>query len=540
MKAYSLLFLGTAFLSGCGENGADDGGTAGTGNETGTAGMNGDGTGGAAGGANGSGGNSGSGTTGGSGNATGGAGGGLPVPTEACAALVLDEDVAVSSRQTDRFTWQDAACQARTAAMARVGGGYVRQFTYQYDGKTRVATGTGANGHPGWGYTVNHSLPGGGVGYDKPGRFRPVFVGRHHAIYEYVFNVASSLPVTLHWFFATGRNNPVLAINYDMTARDPGIGADTRTPYGDIAWDGDGQNTVVSGVGWGDRYKFITTKAPLTMNSTWDYSEKNLVPYVLEWTDASDAEMGAVQTQTHLQHDAGGYWLYKNWGKNSSNQTRDEGQVGEMPVTWNWTYQLNQYELCIEDLSCVNRTTGSHRLAWGANYGAVGGASANGRYAAYGDDKQLVGYPYQSYSVFMVLGKHSDQPVFTQMRDIEVVQKTTLTASVGSVATQGPGGVGRTDNVTLEPPGYDHRYSTWNLTAANNRVAFTVAVSEGELQNPVFVISDFTAASVSSVKVDGVAGVVDVTYLASVDTTQKKAWITLRPGFVGTHAVTIE
>ncbi len=104
--------------------------------------------------------------------------------------------------------------------------------------------------------------------------------------------------VTLEWLFASGRNNPVIGITYDMNGASPGLGGDMRTPYGDIAWDGDENfpGTVISGIGWGDRYKFKTTSAPLTRNSTWDYTEPNLVPYVHEWADASDTEMGVVQT----------------------------------------------------------------------------------------------------------------------------------------------------------------------------------------------------------------------------------------------------
>ena len=92
-------------------------------------------------------------------------------------------------------------------------------------------------------------------------------------------------------------------------------GGDTRTPYGDIAWDGDENagSTVISGIGWGDRYKFKTTAAPLTRNSSWDYASRTGL--VAAAGESSDSEMGAVQSQTYQQKDAGGYWFYKNWGK---------------------------------------------------------------------------------------------------------------------------------------------------------------------------------------------------------------------------------
>jgi hypothetical protein len=454
----------------------------------------------------------------------------------------LEEDVTAAGRSTDKFTWSDAACRPRTAAMARVGGGYLRQFSYETDGAVRVVSATDANGHPGWGFSVNHALPGGEVTHGRPGTFKPLFVGAHHAIYEYHYEAISQLPVTLHWLFGSGRSHPVLAITYDLNAQPKGLGADTRTPYGDIAWDGDDNagSTVVSGVGWGDRYKFITTTAPLTMDSTWDYTEPNLVPYVLEWADASDAEMGAVQTQTYLQKDAGGYWLYANWGKTSENQTKDDGQIGNMPVTWNWPYQLNQYELCIEDPACLHATTGSHRLAWGANYGAIGGADETGSYPAYGGDKQLAGWPYQSYSVFMVLDRHSATPVFAQAREIETVQKTTLTASVGTVVGMVPAGVGRADLQLAEPPGYDHRYSTWNVQSEANAVAISVEVSEGALSAPTLVVSKFSGTAVPSVFVDGVAGIPDVTFMASVVPERQELWLTFRPGWSGSQQIRVE
>jgi hypothetical protein len=467
-----------------------------------------------------------------------------PVPTTACPKLKLEPNVQVAKMATDRFTFSDAACLPRTAAMAQDHRGFLRQYTYTYDsGKVRTATGTGVNGWDGWGFIINHGLEGGGANSSSAPTI--VFTGDHHAIYEYKSTV-NGVVVTRRWFFASGRDNPLFAVTFDATARQPGINADTRTPYGDIAWDGDEYfpNTVVSGVGWGDRYKFITTKAPLTLNSTWDYTQRNLIPYVLEWADKADAEMGAVQTQTYLQKDAGGYWWYPNWGKTSANQMMapNTTTVGLMPISWDWTYQLNQYELCFSPQSdaCADMPTNSHRLCWGTNYGAVGGANAKGTYPAYGDDKQLVGYPYQSYAVFMVLGKHSDKKVFQQVAEIEAVQRTKLTATTGTVVTELPGGVGRTDMVTLSPPGWDPRYATWNVAADGNKAAFSVNVASGAIVDPVIVISNFTGTTVPTVTVDGMMGTPDVTYLASLDTANHLLWITLRPGWQGTQQISIQ
>ncbi len=201
---------------------------------------------------------------------------------------------------------------------------------------------------------------------------------------------------------------------------------------------------------------------------------------------------------------------------------------------------MDQYEMCFYDASCISNGTGSHRLAWGANYGAVGGADMTGMYNAYGDDKQLSGWPYQSYSVFTVLGKHTEAKVMQQVREIETVQKTSLTASVGTVVGMLPGGIARTDMVATQPPGYDGRYSTWNILAASNKATFTYSISEGALADPILVISGFTGATAPSITVDGAATTPDVDVLVSLVPDRQELWITFRPGWSGTHEIAIQ
>ena len=71
----------------------------------------------------------------------------MTVPNQFCAGLQFHEDVAIADSQTDRFEWNDSDCQPRSAARLCLPRGYVRQYTYMYDGKLRTATGTGVNGH---------------------------------------------------------------------------------------------------------------------------------------------------------------------------------------------------------------------------------------------------------------------------------------------------------------------------------------------------------------------------------------------------------
>jgi hypothetical protein len=298
------------------------------------------------------------------------------------------------------------------------------------------------------------------------------------------------------------------------------INADTRAPYGDLQWDG-GLNSPVAGVGWGDRYKFRSLASPVTMASGWDYSQPNTVPYVVEYTVSPDAEMGLVQTQTYLQHDAGGYWFYPKWGTSDAD--------GPMPEDYNWTYQLNQYELPF--------TTTSKRMAWGSNFGAVGRTA----YPAYGDDKTLSGYPYQSYSVFVVLDKHSRGPVAGQVGQVEAVQGTALSATAGSVVTSGPAGIGRPDTAAYAPAGYNQIYSTWNVRAdAAGAAAFTLNAAQGALANPIVVIHNYQAAlAPATISVNGISRAADVGYFASLDAASNQLWLTLRGQFSGPTQISL-
>jgi len=109
------------------------------------------------------------------------------------------------------------------------------------------------------------------------------------------------------------------------------------------------------------------------------------------------------------------------------------------------------------------------RMAWGQTLGSVGQTS----YTAWG--KTLSGYPYQSYAVYLVLGKHSTGSTAAQVREMEAVSRATLTATTGSVVQDGPGGAGRTDPVAYAPRGWDHVLGAWAVTVAGNQATVRLA-----------------------------------------------------------------
>ncbi len=430
---------------------------------------------------------------------------------------------------SDMYGWHDSSSRPRKFALVRnheldpTGsyGGYIRYFEYEINQGVRVCTGS-SDENPGFGFLVNHYNDAQNNNHwvtslSAPGKFSRAFQGRHHAIHEYrwTMKIANEpIDVTVHWFIANGKDNPVFAITHDLSRAKPNaINADSRSPYGDIGWDGDRRSTV-SGIGWGDRFKFKSTSPTLSMKSSWDYREENLVPYAQMWSEPTNAEMGLVQTQTWQQHDAGGYWFYSAWGKKSS---------GPMPEGWNWTYQLNQYQLEFDPRS--------KRLAWGTNYGAVGQVEYN----AYGDDKKLSGYPYQSYSVHVVLGEFKDRAVARQVAQIETVQSVSITGQNIEANSEGSAGVGRSDKTELKPKGWNHVYGAWDLTqTAAGPLKVKFKVGSGSLQNPIFRINVRKSSRLESVTLNKKALRPDKDYLLSFDRPSSIAWITLLGDFSDT------
>lgn len=454
----------------------------------------------------------------------------LPGP---CQGVEIEAGKNVGGYLSDVVSYYDAICQLRTAALVRNDardpggsfGGILRTFTYAHGGVRRTVTGTGANGlWNGFGYVIAHYGAGGddAESRDTVGTYRTVLAGLHHAIHEFKWRIYPSgkpVDVTVHWFFATGRSHPVYAITYDASpAGTNAVAADTRAPYGDMAFEGSPDGDV-EGVGWGDKFKFRTTGAgAVTPQSTWDYTQPNRVPYALAWSASQDAEMGLVQTESWESHPAGGDYgggllAAACWGKTSATRgARCSGAGWTMPDASLWPFQLNNWELPF--------TTSSHRLAWGATYGAVGQTD----YDTFG--KTSHGYPFTSYATTVVMGGHSEGAVAAQVDDADRASRATLSAARGTVAVQGPGGAGRNDAATFAHVGYSPVYGTWDIDADGNAADVTLT-SEG-LDHPILRLRKFTAtAAPARVEVNGQVLVPHVDYFATVDPQSSLLWITL-------------
>ena len=457
-----------------------------------------------------------------------------PTPTATgCVALTIDSSTKIEGSSGDTYAWRDAACKPRAASLLRNEmkdafgemGGYLRSLTYEAAGATRVCRGTGGNGWQGFGYIINHYASTASETQQIGGTHAIVLGGRHHAVHQYKWRINPGGPVdvTAQWVFATGRDHPLFSITFDATpAGKDVVNADTRAPYGDLAFDVTPGN--VDGIAWGDKYRFTTKGAgPVTPTSAWDYTAPNTIPFDLAWSSAADAEMGLVQTQAYDAKwgggDYGGGLLASKWNTSGTSLLTD------LP-DWLWPYQLNQYELPF--------VTTSHRVAWGATYGAVGQSS----YSAGG--KTFSGYPYQSYAVHVALGTHSGGAVLAQVAEIETVQKTTLGATRGTVSMQGPVGVARSDLGPYAPAGWNHVYSAWDVQAAAGAatVTFTVA-GGGKLTNPLLLVHGYSGGA-PHLTWNGAPLTADTHYFATVDAASSTLWITLGYAVSGSGTLTID
>lgn len=505
--------------------------------------------------------------------------------------LVEDHDVTVLNMLSDRFTWTDADGQTRVAVLAHndaasagpggTRGGELRQFQYHTAAGTRTVKASGNNAS-GFGYIVSHSANDGGnctnakidnaysdpydtslLGHLRGGTFTRIFEGRHHAIFRFTTtyprycaaagNTPGYLaPVTIDWVFSTGRNNPLWSITWDLSGVAVNVlEDDSRAPYGELLFDGsatEGDHSVIAGVGWGDGYKFTTTSSPVTLQSSWTWNQANTIPYSKLWTTAVDATMGIVQTLPIAQQDAGGYFGSDRW--NTTSAAGDACAAGNeyhnspahpMPCSTDWDYQTINYSIGVANGGSDTGPTNNTRFAWGTEFGFLGqsGYHINGSTWWGGPltDTLASGWPKKSYSVFVVLGTHSNDPVDAQVAQMEATQSVSLTASVGSVPSTGPAGINRSDTQNYSTAGYDPVYSALTFVAAGNAIDATIGVGGGKtLSNPMIVIRNYTSANYpKTVALGGTTLVMDVDYFPSLRASNSELWITLNKDITGAN-----
>jgi len=441
-------------------------------------------------------------------------------------------------------------------------GGYAEQFSYIVSGNPRVVGSTPANAWNnnnagGFGYVVSHlydaSVANGND--DSPidggnfGTYRTVFLGFNHAIHEFKLNyprwgtangthVEYQVPVTIQWMVVTGHDNPLWIVTYDLSAVPSGaVQADSRAPYGDMQFDGTTDTSggdVIGTVAWGETNKFSTTSGDVTFDSAWNWNSTNtFAAYNYLDTKTTDAEMGIAAVQTINKEDAGGYQGGVGRGATSAD-TADTCMASggyTMPCDWVWPFQSINYSFS-DDTS----DTPSKRLAWGLDW-YLGQAS----FTSINNNNAVVGWPYVSYSTYIVVGQKSTTPTLVAAAQAQTVDNTSIVANSGvTVTASGVAGIGRSDTVNYSPAGFDPVYAVWRLKSTGGAANFHVQVSGTATQaltNPVFVISGVSDASApTSVSVGGVALTANSNtgYYASYDPVNQQVWVTLMKSFAPT------
>ena len=479
--------------------------------------------------------------------------------------LVIERDVAIDGLGGDRFAWRDHAGLPRVAVLAHNDGGSapggsrggeLREFRYQAGAATRIVRAT-ADAFGGFGYVVSHAADegnctGGGdpssLGHFTPGTFQRVFEGRHHAIFRFTQAYPRycttgapvqqyNLPVTIDWVFSTGRDDPLWSITYDLSAVPVNhLADDSRAPYGQLRIDGaasDGERAQIAGVAWGDYYRFASSTNPVTLESAWTWNQSNTVPFVKLWTTTVDATMGLVQTQTITQQDAGGYWGQDLWNRTSAEVSGCPGNY-LMPCDYNWPYQSINYNL-------YGGATRDARLAWGTNFGFLGqqqyrirgNAEYGGGALALPGDPMAPGWPKKNYSLWITLGTHSSDPVGARVAEVAAVQSLALTATIGSIATQGPAGIADATPHTYAPAGWDRVYGALTFTASANRLDANIGVGAGMLRHPLLVVRGWSGGLPATVKLGGTTLERDVDYFPSPRAGANELWITLNRDLAG-------
>jgi hypothetical protein len=459
----------------------------------------------------------------------------------------------VGGYMSDVYSWYDTSNKLRTMSLVRnnaadpasLYGGYVRQFTY-YNGASNVTAAGRSTSHPGWGYTVHHLN--GGLDRDTmssrrhTGSFRTVFSGAHHAMHEYTWTVLTSqgdvpngfpqvdrnVNITIQYLVSTGRNQVLWAHTVDTSPLGSNVlDADDRSPYGDIRYDG--VESPISGLGWGDRYKFRTTSSPVNFNSTWTYNVANTIPHTLMWTDSNNLEIGAVQTEAYTTKDGGQMNFYQQWNKTSATKTVTgcTPNTQTMPVDWCWTYQMNQYDFPWD--------ANAKRFAWGTNTGAVGQTAAS----VYSWASTYSGYPYRSSSVLLNLGQKGETD--TLVEQMEKTLASTVSATVGTVPTTGPAGVANANTITYATAGYDPVYGTYVVSASGNQVAMSINAGANTLVNPMIRIKSYTTTVPNTIVVGGVTLYKDVDFFGSAVNfdSSNELWLTLNKSITGSTTITV-
>jgi hypothetical protein len=479
--------------------------------------------------------------------------------------LVLNSNVNVNGLNSEKFTWFDNEAKTRTISLVHndqpgTKGGFMEQFSYVLpDSSTRtINASTNPYGVRGFGFIVSHlkdaALASGEddspIGSPLNNAWRVVWRGSNHALLEYTLNyprwgknaagVATkyNMPVTIHWLIQNGKRYALWSVTFDLSAAPTNaVEADSRAPYGEMEFSGDAAD-LVSGVAWGDSHHFKSTTAPLTLNSSWDWTALNTgAAYNVLFTP-NNAEMGIVGTRVISKQDAGGYEGSDGLRGNTSTGHSCVGEQHTMPCLFQWSYQSVNYSFAGN-----NDSTNNKRFAWGADWGYLGQTTytpMNNNYAATPGS-----LPKRSYSTWIVLDPRSasSSPTRDLSDQAKTIDDTVFTVTgAANKKLSGAKGIGDITLETYSPAGFNPVYSTWeaDLTGAGV-VGLNWQVPAGQsLVGSSIVLNNYTKAnSPTNLKLNGTALVANQDYFASVIPATNQLWITLKNNLSNSASLTV-
>ena len=472
------------------------------------------------------------------------------------APLTVNNSTVVNTNTCDKISWTDSSGQARSASIVKYAGnpngfkgGYISQFTYMDGAAVTCNESNPAGDLSGLGMMINHQPTGyAGRGWANSkqdgfnGTTSIIFQGANHVIYETEMDMygdngntaKGAWKVKWQYMIRTGNDFIVDAISYDFSSKPFGTyGNDIRSPYCEMNWTGTGAaNTLledIDGIEFcasnnaGASYIFKTRgSSPFTAGYTYNDPGRN-IPYTLQWKNTPDREAGYVSTLDLTQFAAGGGYLGQNYIGSTSTA---------MPQNWGINYQSNGFQGWRGD-----------KMTWGLPYGAAGGETAaesgSTTMSTFPDwtwRKTWKAYPVVGFTLLINIGKKTadgTRALVAEQADIHTLAAGALTAANGTVVTTGKQSLYDAATFTYKPAGYNHMYHTWEVNCNADQADVTLALGAVSLKNQTFVFNNYNAATAPAVTVNSASLNDGVEMFVSVDTVNKKLYVTFNQIFTG-------
>jgi hypothetical protein len=269
------------------------------------------------------------------------------------------------------------------------------------------------------------------------------------------------------------------------------------------------------------------------------------VCFTQAWTANENAEMGIVQTriadkemgyQDRVVGRERGHTSAENYlNKGDCTDFGSDNRTYAVPCVSGWPYQLMNFDWDPTAGKPADEPTGTKLIAWGSPYGWLGASS----FDLFDYSATVDGRGDRSYATFIVLGPklrlnqgNQAGDVALTIQAVEALNAATISdVHPGSLVTQVAKGPGASQLKTITN-GYNDSYTAYYLNANDNQVAFTFTPAVGTfVNNPIFVVQNYTAQQLPKITVDGNPITVnvgaDAGAFVSLNLATNELWVTL-------------